>query len=165
MDFLGKGIEKTFPGSTFIEVGCCVSTPKKHAAACRRPSHFLAIHFICIRAPPCPHPQVCCLLQAQLSIDTAKLARGHKAVCCFVNDDLGRPVVAALALAGVRCANTSVFLPPLSIQLAIPHRRCALPAAQSARAAYPAMTPDDAQKISWRDLQQEVYEIVYQYVV
>lgn len=58
-------------------------------------------------------------------------------------------MVAALALAGVRCANTSVFLPPLSIQLAILHRRCALPAAQSARAAYPAMTHDDAQKISW----------------
>jgi len=148
VDFLGKEIEETFPGSTFIEVGCCASTSKKHAAACCRPIPSILSHN-CKIAPPCPHPQVCCLLQAQLSIDTAQLARGHKAVCCFVNDDLGRPVVAALALAGVRCASTSVFLPPLSIQLARFHRQCALPSAHSARAAYPAMMHDDAQKMSW----------------
>ena len=148
MDFLGKDIEETFPGSAFIEVGCCTSTSKKHVAARCRPTPSV-LSLKCRTALPCPHPQVCCLLQAQLSIDTVQLARGHKAVCCFVNDDLGRPVVAALALAGVRCASSSVFLPPQSIRLAMLHRQYVLPSAQSTRAAYPAMMHDDAQKIIW----------------
>lgn len=64
-----------------------------------------------------PLNQVCCLLQAQLNADTALLAKGPEAICCFVNDDLGRPVVAALALAGVSFATLYVIMSTLSIQL------------------------------------------------
>lgn len=38
----------------------------------------------------------------QLNAETAALARGCVAVCCFVNDDLGRPTLEALNEAGVR---------------------------------------------------------------
>ena len=41
-------------------------------------------------------------VQAQLDINTAPLASGHKAICCFVNDDLSKDVVGKLAEAGVR---------------------------------------------------------------
>jgi D-lactate dehydrogenase len=40
--------------------------------------------------------------QAQLDINTAPLAAGHKAICCFVNDNLSKDVVEKLAEAGVR---------------------------------------------------------------
>lgn len=39
---------------------------------------------------------------AGLSIDTVPLAAGAQAVCAFVNDDLGAPVIAALAEVGVQ---------------------------------------------------------------
>jgi D-lactate dehydrogenase len=39
---------------------------------------------------------------ARLSLDAAPLAAGADAVCAFVNDDLGEPVIAALADAGIR---------------------------------------------------------------
>ncbi len=41
-------------------------------------------------------------LDARLSLDTVPLAAGADAVCAFVNDDLGTPVILALAEAGVR---------------------------------------------------------------
>lgn len=37
-----------------------------------------------------------------LSLDSAALATGHQAVCAFVNDDLGRPVLLALKGLGIR---------------------------------------------------------------
>ncbi|MEV4479139.1 2-hydroxyacid dehydrogenase [Micromonospora coxensis] len=42
------------------------------------------------------------LLEPRLSVETATLARGADAVCAFVNDDLGAPVLEQLAGAGVR---------------------------------------------------------------
>ncbi|SCG67506.1 2-hydroxyacid dehydrogenase [Micromonospora coxensis] len=42
------------------------------------------------------------LLEPRLSAETATLARGADAVCAFVNDDLGAPVLEQLAGAGVR---------------------------------------------------------------
>ncbi|MEL6890028.1 MAG: 2-hydroxyacid dehydrogenase [Actinomycetota bacterium] len=42
-------------------------------------------------------------VEARLTVETVPLAAGAEAVCVFVNDDLSRPVVAALAEAGVRC--------------------------------------------------------------
>lgn len=41
-------------------------------------------------------------LEARLSEETAQLASGADAVCAFVNDDVGREVVARIADAGVR---------------------------------------------------------------
>ncbi len=41
-------------------------------------------------------------LEPRLSAQTARLAAGARAVCAFVNDDLGAPVLAELADAGVR---------------------------------------------------------------
>lgn len=41
-------------------------------------------------------------VQAQLDVNTAALAAGHAAVCCFVNDDLCKDVVEKLAEAGVK---------------------------------------------------------------
>lgn len=43
-----------------------------------------------------------------LTLDTARLALGHRAVCAFVNDDLGRPVIETLnglgvSVVGMRC--------------------------------------------------------------
>ncbi len=40
--------------------------------------------------------------EARLTPDTARLAQGAQAICGFVNDDLGRDVIAALADLGVR---------------------------------------------------------------
>ncbi|MFR9779543.1 2-hydroxyacid dehydrogenase [Micromonospora sp. MS34] len=42
------------------------------------------------------------LLEPRLSVETAALAAGADAVCAFVNDDLGAPVLDRLAEAGVR---------------------------------------------------------------
>ncbi|MGB2569445.1 2-hydroxyacid dehydrogenase [Micromonospora citrea] len=42
------------------------------------------------------------LLEPRLSAETAPLARGADAVCAFVNDDLGAPVLEQLAATGVR---------------------------------------------------------------
>ncbi|MCP3783024.1 2-hydroxyacid dehydrogenase [Micromonospora sp. A3M-1-15] len=44
------------------------------------------------------------LLEPRLSVETAALAAGADAVCAFVNDDLGAPVLDRLAAAGVRVA-------------------------------------------------------------
>ncbi|MFI7282234.1 2-hydroxyacid dehydrogenase [Micromonospora chersina] len=44
------------------------------------------------------------LLEPRLSVETAALAAGADAVCAFVNDDLGEPVLDRLAAAGVRLA-------------------------------------------------------------
>jgi D-lactate dehydrogenase len=41
-------------------------------------------------------------LQVHLSLDTIALAEGAEGVCCFVNDDISAPVIAALAKLGVR---------------------------------------------------------------
>ena len=41
-------------------------------------------------------------VQAQLDENTALLAAGHTAVCCFVNDDLSVGVVERLAEVGVK---------------------------------------------------------------
>jgi D-lactate dehydrogenase len=41
-------------------------------------------------------------IEARLSPETAQLADGADAVCAFVNDDLGRPVIEALAASGTR---------------------------------------------------------------
>jgi D-lactate dehydrogenase len=41
-------------------------------------------------------------LEARLSLDSAPLARDSDAICAFVNDDLGAPVLKALAALGVR---------------------------------------------------------------
>ena len=46
--------------------------------------------------------------QAQLDANTALLAAGHTAVCCFVNDDLSKEVLERLAEVGVKYA----YLPP-----------------------------------------------------
>lgn len=40
---------------------------------------------------------------SQLDLQTAALAQGHEAVCCFVNDDASAPVLERLAGLGVRC--------------------------------------------------------------
>ena len=40
--------------------------------------------------------------QAQLDANTALLAAGHTAVCCFVNDDLSKEVLERLAEVGVK---------------------------------------------------------------
>lgn len=59
-------------------------------------------------------------VDARLGPDTAALAEGYPVVCAFVNDDLGRPVLEALAARGVRlvamrCAGTNnVDLPAAS---------------------------------------------------
>lgn len=39
---------------------------------------------------------------ARLSLDTVALADGHEAVCAFINDDLGAPVLERLAAGGTR---------------------------------------------------------------
>ncbi len=41
-------------------------------------------------------------LDAPLSLQTAEFATGYSAICAFVNDDLGEPVLKALARTGVR---------------------------------------------------------------
>jgi D-lactate dehydrogenase len=41
-------------------------------------------------------------LEPRLTIESAKLAAGIEAVCCFVNDQLGAPVLEALAAGGTR---------------------------------------------------------------
>ncbi len=40
---------------------------------------------------------------SQLDLQTAALAQGHEAVCCFVNDDASAPVLERLAALGVCC--------------------------------------------------------------
>ncbi|MCC5955041.1 MAG: 2-hydroxyacid dehydrogenase [Natronohydrobacter sp.] len=40
--------------------------------------------------------------EARLNPDTARLAQGAQAICAFVNDDLGRDVIAALSAMGVQ---------------------------------------------------------------
>ena len=42
------------------------------------------------------------ITQAQLDANTALLAAGHTAVCCFVNDDLSKEVLERLAEVGVK---------------------------------------------------------------
>ena len=41
-------------------------------------------------------------IETRLTADTAKLASGSDAVCVFVNDDVSKPVLGALADQGVR---------------------------------------------------------------
>jgi D-lactate dehydrogenase len=58
------------------------------------------------RVPPGVAPS---WFEAHLRLETAALAEGHRVVCAFVNDDLGAPVLEALASKGVellalRCA-------------------------------------------------------------
>ncbi|MEB3330833.1 MAG: 2-hydroxyacid dehydrogenase [Candidatus Sericytochromatia bacterium] len=55
------------------------------------------------------HGHALTFLPVRLTRETAALARGARAVCCFVNDTLSRPVLEALAAAGtqlvaLRCA-------------------------------------------------------------
>jgi D-lactate dehydrogenase len=48
------------------------------------------------------HGHAVTYLEPRLTVETARLAQGHEAVCAFVNDSLDRPVLASLAAEGVR---------------------------------------------------------------
>jgi len=47
-------------------------------------------------------PHALHFLEARLNADAAPLAAGHKAVCAFVNDQLNRPTLEALAAGGIK---------------------------------------------------------------
>ncbi|KAK9905506.1 hypothetical protein WJX75_001127 [Coccomyxa subellipsoidea] len=74
------------------------------SAACSKVAVFSASRYVhdFLNEPIMENFPGSTFIEAQLDINTAPLAAGHKAICCFVNDNLSKDVVEKLAEAGVR---------------------------------------------------------------